>query len=227
MIRLDERESHHLRHVLRLKPGALVAVFDGTGIEYEGIVLETRERRVAVRIQARTVPSVESPLALTLAQALIKGEKFDLVVQKATELGVARIIPVLTRRAVVERYSPHRLQRWRRIALEAVKQSHRTRLVEVEEPQPVQALLEDLRAPALFCSERGGLPLREIARQWGDVLPRQLTIFIGPEGGWADEEIEAARRAGAALLSLGPRVLRTETAGLVVLSMVQFLWGDL
>ncbi len=213
--------------MLRVKPGTLVAVFDGTGVEYEGIVAETHGRCVTVRVRARTVPAVESPLRLTLAQALVKGEKFDLVVQKATELGVARIIPLLTHRTIAGAYSPQRLERWRRIALEAVKQSRRTRLVRIEEPQPVRSLLEQLREPTLFCAEREGVPLREIAKQWSESPPRQLLIFIGPEGGWADEEIETARRAGAVLLSLGPRILRAETAGLVVLSMVQFLWGDL
>jgi 16S rRNA (uracil1498-N3)-methyltransferase len=213
--------------VLRLKPGALVAVFDGTGVEYEGIVAETHGRCVTVRVRARTVPAVESPLRLTLAQALVKGEKFDLVVQKATELGVARIVPLVTHRTIVGAYSPQRLERWRRIALEAAKQSRRTRLVQIEEPQPVRSLLEPLHEPALFCAEREGAPLREIATQWAGAPPRRLLIFIGPEGGWTDEEIAAARRAGALLLSLGPRILRTETAGLVVLSMVQFLWGDL
>ncbi len=227
VIRLDERESHHLRHVLRLKPGARVIVFDGTGVEYEGIVLETRGRCASVGIRARTTPAVESPLELTLAQALIKGEKFDLVVQKATELGVHRIIPLLTRHAVIGAYSPQRLERWRRIALEAAKQSRRTRLVRVEEPQRVLDVLERVHAPALFCAEREGVSLREIATRWSDVPPRRLLVLIGPEGGWADEEIETARKAGAMLLSLGPRILRTETAGLVVLSLVQFLWGDL
>jgi 16S rRNA (uracil1498-N3)-methyltransferase len=227
VIRLDERESHHLRHVLRLKPGTSVVVFDGTGVEYEGIVLPTSERCASVSIRARTTPRVESPLVLTLAHALIKGEKFDLVVQKATELGVHRIIPVLTRRAVLGTVAPQRLQRWRRIALEAAKQSGRTRLVQIEEPQRVSDLLERVSEPTLFCSERGGMSLREIARQWSEAPPHRLTIVVGPEGGWADEEIEAARRAGVALLSLGPRVLRTETAALVALSLAQFVWGDL
>jgi len=227
VIRLDERESHHLRHVLRLKPGARVIVFDGTGVEYEGVVLQTRERCASVGVRTRAMPVVESPLELTLAQALIKGEKFDLVVQKATELGVHRIIPLRTRHAIVGTYSPRRLERWRRIALEATKQSRRTRLVQIEEPQSVGDLLERVRTPALFCTEREGEPLREIARRWANTPPRQLVILIGPEGGWADEELDAARRAGAALLSLGPRILRTETAGLVVLSLAQFLWGDL
>ncbi len=227
VIRLDERESHHLRHVLRLKPGARVLVFDGTGVEYEGIVLETPERCASVGIRMRTTPTVESPLELTLAQALLKGEKFDLVVQKATELGVHRIIPLLTRHAVIGTSSPQRLERWRRIALEAAKQSRRTRLVHVEEPQRMLDVLEKMRAPALFCVEREGVSLREIAARWSDAPPHQLIVFVGPEGGWADEEIETARKVGAAFLSLGPRILRAETAGLVVLSLVQFLWGDL
>ncbi|MCS7158321.1 MAG: 16S rRNA (uracil(1498)-N(3))-methyltransferase [Blastocatellia bacterium] len=227
VIRLDERESHHLRHVLRLKPGARVIVFDGTGIEYEGVVLETRERCASVSVRAQATPAVESPLELTLAQALTKGEKFDLVVQKATELGVHRIIPLLTRYVVMGTYAPGRLERWRRIALEAAKQSRRTRLVHIEEPQPVRDLLSRIHAPALFCAEREGVSLREIAKRWAEAPPQRLIVFIGPEGGWADEEIEAARKAGAILLSLGPRILRTETAGLVVLSVAQFLWGDL
>ncbi len=227
VIRLDEGESHHLRDVLRLRSGALVSVFDGTGVEYEGVVLDVRERCVRVQIRRCEIPRVESPLGVTLAQALTRGEKFDLIVQKATELGVRRIIPLRTQYAGTFTYSPKRLERWQRIAREAAKQSRRTRLVQIQEPQPVRELLEQTRTPMLFCAERGGLSFREIAARWSASPPRELVLFVGPEGGWAEDELEAAQRVGAILLSLGPRILRTETAGLVALSVIQFLWGDM
>jgi 16S rRNA (uracil1498-N3)-methyltransferase len=227
---LDEDESYHLQRVLRLKEGAVVYVFDGLGAEYECIVLGPREQGAVLSINARMQPPVESPLKVTLAQALAKGEKFDLIIQKAAELGATRFVPLITR--YVERSAQRfqartRLQRWRRISLSAVKQCGRTRLMEIVGPTPYGDFLRDITTSAIICSERGGVSFHQVERMWSPHPPRDLTVLVGPEGGWAEFEIEEAMKAGATAVSLGPRILRTETAGLVIISVLQYLFGDL
>lgn len=228
-LRLDASESHHLRHVLRLPPGATVWVFDGLGNEYSCRVEGFERAQARLSILERTQPAVESPLALTLAQGLTKGEKFDLIIQKATELGVRRVVPLLTARTAssgVQSVSPGRLQRWRRIALEASKQCGRTRLMDIAIPVAWSQFLKELPQPALLFSERGGRSLSD----WQPPSPTgelSICLIIGPEGGWQPQEIAAAEVAGAVPVSIGPRILRTETAAIVAISLVQFLWGDL
>lgn len=228
-ITLDADESHHLRQVLRLRPGATVWVFDGQGTEYvcrlEGF--DRAQAQLTVLEQAQ--PAVESPLALTLAQGLSKGEKFDLIIQKATELGVRRIVPLITAHTAssgVRSVSPSRLQRWRRIALEATKQCGRTRLTDITPPREWRQFLLELPKPALLFSERRGRSLSDQLLSWENDEPA-ICLLVGPEGGWQDGEVEAAEVAGAVPVSLGPRILRTETAAIVAVGLVQYLWGDL
>ena len=172
----------------------------------------------------------ESPLALTLAVALLKGEKFDTVVQKATELGVASIVPVVTARADVRLRAGKdvdaRVARWQRLALEAAKQSGRAVVPAVGAPCALAELLaaESVGARLLF-TERGGYGLREAL---ADVTaPTALTALTGPEGGWADEELARAQAAGWRLVTLGGRTLRAETAAVVVSALLQHVCGDL
>jgi len=227
---LDGEESSHLRRVLRLKRGAAVSVFDGLGNEYECVVEDALSKRAVLSIKAKGQPQVESQLRMTLAQALAKGEKFDMIIQKATELGAARLVPLITRftdKAAIHLRVSTRLERWRRVCVSAAKQSGRTKLMDIVEPMPLSDFLETLSRPSIISSERGGVHPRQIERMWGSSPPKEITILVGPEGGWAEEEIEAARKAGAVEVSLGPRILRTETAGFVLLSVLQYLFGDL
>jgi 16S rRNA (uracil1498-N3)-methyltransferase len=184
----------------------------------------------------------ESPLDLTLAVALLKGEKFDLVVQKATELGVWRIVPVETKRADVRllgregRDVTDRVARWRRLVLEAAKQSGRARLPEVCAPVAFQTLVEAEAAAAasggegearrLFFTERGGRGLSKTIAEW-PTRPAKLTALVGAEGGWDDAEIALAVAAGWHAVTFGGRVLRAETAAIVVAGLLQHLCGDL
>jgi 16S rRNA (uracil1498-N3)-methyltransferase len=175
-------------------------------------------------------------LELTLCVALLKGEKFDLVVQKATELGVARIMPVETARADVklsrgarEADSSKRIERWRRIALEAAKQSGRARVPAIEEPKSLTDVLAggtEAASRRLIFSERSGRRLVETFTEWSE-KPSHVVALVGPEGGWEDEEIEEARGAGWQVVTLGGRVMRAETAGVVVAALLQHLCGDL
>ena len=228
-VTLDAEESHHLTRVLRLSEGAVVYVFDGEGCEYESEVARVAKRQVELKLSRRLEEVVESPLRLTLAQALIKGDKFDLVIQKATELGVSRIVPLVTDHSDIKRAeerAEQRLQRWKRISLEALKQCGRRKLVEICEPKHFDDLCETADDGArLIFSERGGENLNEIASRLQKV--NQLSVFIGSEGGWNERELLKAEKRGFIAVGLGPRILRTETAAIVAVSLAQNLFGDL
>jgi 16S rRNA (uracil1498-N3)-methyltransferase len=222
IVTLTADEARHLREVLRLKPGDEVSVFDGAGREFRARVVQARRETAELELSDEVQPArPESPLQLTLAVALLKGEKFDLVVQKATELGVSRIVPLMTRYADIklrdESDAARRVARWQRIALEAAKQSGRAVVPEVSQP----AALEDaLKNPCLFFSEREGHGLKPIDTD-------TVTAIVGSEGGWSDEELEQAREARADVVTLGGRILRAETAAIVATALLQHLAGDL
>lgn len=226
---LDADEAHHLTRVLRLKEGNRVFVFDGAGAEWEAEIARVSKREVELHLLAPLTDVVESPLRLTLAQALIKGDKFDWVVQKATELGVTRIVPLITEHSDIRRAderAEQKLQRWRRIALEAVKQCGRRRLVEISEPVSFADFCEAARADCnLIFSERGGRELREAAATWSQV--NQLNVCVASEGGWSERELQKSETSGFVPVHLGARILRTETAAIVAVALTQHLFGDL
>jgi 16S rRNA (uracil1498-N3)-methyltransferase len=233
---LSAEESRHLRDVLRLRAGEEAYVFDGEGREFACVVREEGGRKGLVSLEVRAAaepPSPESPLELTLAVALLKGEKFDLIVQKATELGVARVEPVLTARSDVRprdaRDTERRVERWRRLALEASKQSGRARVPVVNHPQTFERLVSaepHEGARRLLFSERDGAGLASVV---GGVTARPASVLalVGPEGGWADEELSFAREHDWTLVTLGGRTLRAETAAITVCSLLQHAFGDL
>ncbi|MCU1267056.1 MAG: methyltransferase, RsmE family [Acidobacteria bacterium] len=239
-VRLAADEARHLRDVLRLQRGDQIYVFDGAGKEFHCTIEDSGRDFAQLGILAEVQPArLESPLDLTLAVALLKGEKFDLVVQKATELGAKRVLPIITERADVrlrdDRDANKRVARWQRIALEAAKQSGRAVVPEVTPPRAFQSLLEELSAdgqPALpaslkvMFSERDGKNLTEaISRQ--EIVGRPMVALVGSEGGWTDEEIASAHQAGWEIVTLGGRTLRAETAAIVVVALLQNLLGDL
>jgi 16S rRNA (uracil1498-N3)-methyltransferase len=238
-VTLAGEEARHLRDVLRLKRGDEVFVFDGEGREYRCVIEEARRDGAQLKVSAEVSPaSPESPLDLTLATALLKGEKFDLVVQKATELGVARILPVMTKLADVrlrdEGDAIKRTARWQRIALEAAKQSGRARVPQINQPIAFAKLINDdfQDAPASFetarllFSERGGVGLLETMEHWPD-MPQGATALVGSEGGWTDEELAHARDAGWNIVTLCGRIMRAETAAIAITALLQHLLGDM
>jgi 16S rRNA (uracil1498-N3)-methyltransferase len=238
-VALSHEETQHLSSVLRLSAGAEVRVFDGEGREFSCVVTAGRgaRREAVLEVRGRVEPPcAESPLELTLACALLKGEKFDAVVQKATELGVSRIVPVETARADVKLSrgargpdSSKRVERWRRIAVEAAKQSGRARVLAVDAPKSLTDVLAggtEAAGQRLMFSERGGRRLVETFTEWSE-KPSHVVALVGPEGGWEDAEIEEARGAGWQVVTLGGRVMRAETAGVVVAALLQHLCGDL
>lgn len=226
---LDAEESHHLARVLRLREGDRVFAFDGRGLEWECQIARIEKHQTTLTILRQLDHPVDSPLDLTLAAALTKGEKFDWVVQKATELGVTRIVPMITEHCEIKRADERgeqRLQRWRRISLEAVKQCGRRTLVEIDQPVPFQALLE--RKPDthhLIFSEKGGRTLKGLAA--GLDASRGLCLLVASEGGWSEKELDLAARAGYHAVHLGERILRAETAAIAAVALAQFLFGDL
>lgn len=223
-----------MRGVLRLKPGDEVFVFDGLGREYLCRIESLRRDAAALSILEEVeAASPESALDLTLALALLKGEKFDLAVQKATELGVMKIVPVMTKLSDIrlrdERDAEKRTARWRRISLEAAKQSGRARLPEIEEPLSFDSLLESATHSgdewALMFVERGGQSLAQSLS--ASAMPQSLTALVGPEGGWTDEEIQQAHARDWQIITLGGRILRAETAAIAITTLLQHLYGDL
>lgn len=227
-VTLDSDEAHHLARVLRLSAGDRVFVFDGEGSEWECEIAVVGKREASLTIIRQLTDEVESPLRLTLAQALVKGDKFDLVVQKATELGVTRIVPMITDHSDIKRAEERagqKLDRWRRISLEALKQCGRRRLVEISEPISFADFCESSAAKNLIFSERGGRNLREIAASLNQ--PTQLSISIASEGGWSDAELQQAEKNNFVAVHLGQRILRTETAAIAAVTLAQHLFGDL
>ena len=229
--KIDGPELDHLRKVLRLKPGDLITVFDDAGWEHEAVIRSVTGAQGEVEIITSSQAQRESPLRLTLAVGLTKGEKIDFVVEKATELGVQTILPFASTHAVPrldERKIAARAERWRKIALSATKQCGRLQVPEVLPLMPFEDLLahaqpEDAK---LLCWER---ETEQSLRQAHEKLPdaKALLIAVGPEGGFSPSEAEMARRHGFEPVHLGRRILRAETAAITALSLVQFLWGDL
>jgi len=226
-VALAADEARHLRDVLRLKAGDEVYVFDGQGREFCCTVVNTKRDSAELRIEAEVEPAKpESKLQLNLCVALLKGEKFDLVVQKATELGATKVTPLITRHADIHLRdaadAPKRVARWQRIALEAAKQSGRAFVPEIGLPV---AFDEVLAADwGVMFSERDGDRLESLMGQAGT---QSITALIGSEGGWSDEEIEAARARNFRVVTLGGRVLRAETAAITITVLLQHLFGDL
>jgi len=221
-VTLTEDEARHLREVLRLKPGDEVSVFDGEGKEFRASVAQARRESAELELHEEIQPArPESPLQITLAVALLKGEKFDLVVQKATELGVNKIVPLITRHGDIklkdQSDAAKRVTRWQRIALEAAKQSGRAVVPEVSLPILFQSVLKN---PCLLFSEKDGHELTQID---GKII----TAIIGSEGGWSDEELDQARAAGVQIVTLGGRILRAETAAITAAALLQHRFGDL
>ena len=241
-VTLSADETHHLMHVLRMTPGNEAFVFDGCGREYRCSFRRVEHNHARLEISEELLDVVESPLRLTLAQALAKGDKFDFIIQKATELGVRTIAPLVTRYSDVRldnQQKTKRVERWRRISLEAIKQCGRRRLVEIRAPRTLREFIaaneaspDESPGPAshpqrllLLFSERGGVPVTDALGETSKSC--SVVALIGPEGGWSDDELETLNDCGCKPVTLGPRVLRTETAAVVAIALIQQVIGDL
>lgn len=219
-------DALHIAKALRMRPGEALTLCDGKGTDFDGVLETVTDRQVTVRISASRPSQAEPTLAVTLYQGLPKGDKMDWIIQKAVELGVTAVVPVATRRSVarLEGKADKKQERWQRIAAEAAGQCGRGILPAVERPLSWNQALSRLSGePALVFYEGGGRPLREL------VTPstRRLSVFVGPEGGFDPEEIDAIRRQGGGVATLGPRILRCETAPLAALTLLMHLSGNM
>ena len=227
---LDDTEAKHLREVLRLRESAKVNVFDGAGREFSAAVETVKKHETVLKIIREVSPSApESNLDLTLAVALLKGEKFDLIVQKACELGAKRIIPLQTKRGDVRikdaRDGVKKVERWRRIALESAKQSGRATLMRVDAPLSFEIFITGKENLKILFSEKDGQSFNDFVNENSGV--EKLTAIVGAEGGWEDSEIELARKYNCRIITLGGRILRAETATITVSALLQNHFGDL
>lgn len=224
---LPAQAGEHVARVLRLTAGSPITLFNGDGVDYPAVIQAVGKRDVTVRVEAAQPVDHESPLPLTLAQGVARGEKMDLIVQKATELGVARIVPLLTERSEVKldpARAEKRLAHWQAVVASACEQSGRARLPTVLPAIPLEHWLRDL-------AQDGALRLAllpEGTRRAGELrfTPAGGLLVVGPEGGLGNRDTAALSEAGFEGLRLGPRILRTETAGLAALAALQALHGD-
>jgi 16S rRNA (uracil1498-N3)-methyltransferase len=227
-VTFDGTAAHHLGRVLRAAVGDLVQAVDARGELLSVRLTGIAARRAEGLIVGRTTLDTESPLQLTLAQAIPKGDKMEHIIRMTTELGVTRVIPLMTARTVV-RLEParwgSRIGRWQRVAREAAQQSGRAAVPEIAPPREIGAWRPDDRDGLLICfweEERRGL---------ATLLPTgpcpRATVVVGPEGGLTAEEVRGLTDAGALVAGLGPRLLRTETAGAVAVALLQARYGDL
>jgi 16S rRNA (uracil1498-N3)-methyltransferase len=224
---LSTEQSHYVARVLRLRPGDPLQVFDGNGARHAAVIAALQSKQVRLRLGDALVPGAESPLSITLAQCISSAEKMDWTIEKAVELGVAAIQPLISRRSIV-RLDAQRAQRrgehWQRLIVAACMQCGRDRLPALA---PTTDLTGWLAPPtpgvtALVLVPGGAVRLSRI-----EAPSAHIRLLVGPESGLTDDEIEAARAAGFIEASLGPRVLRTETAGLAALAVLQARAGDL
>lgn len=219
--------AYHVARVLRMREGAPLSVFDGAGLEFRAEVARVSGDKVTVRLGAQTTNTTESPLKITLVQGVSRGERMDWTLQKATELGVTTIAPVLSARSVVrldEKQAQKKQAHWRGIVIGACEQCGRSKVPVISAPVSLREYLASSRKEGLRLVLSPSAPgsLAGLAS-----LPGKVELLIGPEGGLDDDELVAAQKAGFTPVRLGPRVLRTETAGVVALTVLQALWGDL
>lgn len=221
----------HMAKVLRLRPGTTVMLADGEGMDYEGVIESIGTGSLSVKIvrQERLQEDDPGP-RITIYQGMPKGDKLDFILQKCTELGAAAIVPFAASRSIVRvspQRSPGRLERWQKIATEAARQSRRVTVPNIALAGDLSQILQAAQHSVkllLWEEEQANLLRQALA---GVALPEDVGILIGPEGGFTPEEAAAASAAGFTPVSLGRRIVRTETAGLIILSILQFYWGDL
>jgi len=225
---LPEQAGEHVARVLRLERGHPLILFNGDGCEYDATLAALAKRAATAEVVGVREVDRESPLHLTLAQGIARGEKMDWILQKATELGVSRIVPVVTQRTEVkldEDRAERRVAHWRSVIAGASEQCGRTRLPDIEMPQRLDRWLGTLAADD--ASRFALLPEGRVSLNRLDISTQSAMLCVGPEGGFSDNDVAVLTHAGFAGLRLGPRILRTETAGIAAIAALQAIAGDL
>lgn len=219
-------DYRHIVKVLRLQIGNTITLFDESGMEHLGKIQEITTKEISIAIAESRNAETESKLNIHLLQGIPKGDKMDLIVEKVTELGVKTIIPIITERAQVR--ETKKIQRWQRIAVESSKQCGRVKPPEIHEAISFQEAVQfnnnsDLR---IILYEKYKDRLQDTLRKVTE-FPVNVVLFIGPEGGFSEDEVKTAQQKGFITSGLGPRILRTETAGIVAIAVLQFVYGDI
>ncbi|MFF7706397.1 16S rRNA (uracil(1498)-N(3))-methyltransferase [Pseudomonas sp. NPDC007930] len=222
-VELPEAQAHYVGRVLRLASGDAVQLFDGSGFEYRGQLSEVGKKRVVAHLAEQLPGQPDSPLAVHLGQGLSRGERMDWAIQKATEMGVSEITPVVSERCEVrlnDERADKRLAHWRQVAISACEQCGRSSVPLIHPPLALAQWLQQVEADLKLVLHPVAEPLASHPK------PGRLAFLIGPEGGLSDAEVQQAQGSGFLPARLGPRVLRTETAPVVALALAQQLWGD-
>jgi 16S rRNA (uracil1498-N3)-methyltransferase len=228
LVSLSPAETHHLIRVLRLVEGDEVEVVDGCGRIVTALISRVTAQGVRLQLGDELPAHGESPLHLTVGLALVRADAFDLLVRQLTEMGVQQLIPFYAQRSLArpETWQPQKLARWQRLAQDALKSSERAYLPRISPPVAFPEVLEGGEEVKILCWEdlRHGEGRSSLTP---DLQPRSVRLLIGPEGGFTQEEVAAAQAVGFLPMALGPRRLRVETAAVVAVSLVQYLWGDM
>ncbi len=230
-VRLSPEQAHQVYHVLRLRAGDVVVVLDDTGMEYNVTLTTAEKREAAGRVTQRRQARGEPTVQVVLFQSMLAREKFEWVLQKGAEVGVARFVPVLTERSLVRtrQIEETKRTRWRRILTEAAEQSHRGRIPEIAEIVAWKEAVLQLGHfdRALIAATSGPTRTLKEALRPDDKPPASIAVLIGPEGGFSDDEVRQACKSGAVPIRIGPRILRTETAAIVIPALILHELGDL
>jgi len=218
-VSIEGEEARHM-HVLRLKKGDQICLFDGKGSELKGVIEAIGARNAEIKVVAREKVRI-GRVTVDIATAIPKGKRFDWLIQKATELGVVRIIPLITQRSVVKPTKSAKSERWSKIGIEAAKQSQRSTIPEITEALKFEEFVDftdeyDLKLIALPTAKQG---LKKVLQK---KKPNRIVCLIGPEGGFTDEEIKEAKQKGFIDANLGKEILRVETAGIALLAMINY-----
>lgn len=225
LIDLDSDAVGHIARVLRMQSGEAITLFNGDGNEYHAVLVDVEKRKVTAQINGSTQPARISPLKIQIGQSISRGDRMDYAIQKATELGMSSMTPIQSERCEVRLKSDRlskKQQQWQQLAISACEQSLRTDVPKIEQPCSLDQWLENCQAELkLVLHHHCATPLADFTP------PKSIALLIGPEGGLSEAEVQKAIDAGFQSVAFGPRVLRTETAPVAALSILQYLWGDL
>jgi len=224
-------DVRHMQKVLRHAPGDRVVLIDGSGYEYPAVIESMTRDTAAFTVTGKVLSSATSPLELVVAQGFLKEKKMDTIIRHLTELGISRWVPVFSERSVARpdgKRLAERGRRWEAIAIESLKQCGLSRLPEISQPIPMKDLLEDPEpcdGKVVFWEDETQ-PAKPVDALF-PAAPRKILVLIGPEGGFSSEEIEMAKAAGFQSASMGPRILRAETAAIAACTLIQYIYGDM
>jgi len=225
-------DAAHIKKVLRMEPGDRIGLFDGRGFEYEARIENLFSGSVEVSITKRFLSASESPVQITVAQALLKDKKMDILARQLTEIGITKLIPFIAVRSVPrpdKKKLSARRKRWEKIAIEALKQCGRGHVTEIGETITFNDVInvDDECDLKIVFWENESKPVSDVVQQVNDGKCKKILSVLGPEGGFTEREIEDARACGFATASLGPRILRSETAAIAACTILQYLFGDM